>query len=478
MRLVDHPHILKLVDFLESPRHLYIVLDYASKGELFDYLVEHRTLPEDVAMRFFRQIIYGVEYLHSLGICHRDLKPENILLDEDLNIKIADFGFARFVKTNIAETSCGSPHYAAPEVIRGQPYDGRAADIWSCGVILYALLAVCIYFYFLFFFNFFELKILVNSMIKKKKEKKLIFHSNIYGYLPFDDSSVRALLSKVKRGIYTMPPFSEPAKDLISQLLTLDPSKRITIPQIKQHPFFRMNLPDDYVTPTPIPFPNFIEPIDPSTVSPEIIDILRKIGYNDDDELAMDFASPTHSSAKVFYHMLTTRVSFDQLDWSLSVDANAQRPAEEQIMLDPQNQAYTMSGNDPFHRDSKSFSPQSYDAGNSLADRPDWSVPDTQQSMDIIQTYEIKINGITITELMRLVQITVRNLGMQWFFPDDFTILSRIDQGGGYVIFQSSCLQSEIDTLLTLQLFQGSTEVFVSICKAIEDIIAGNKVSS
>ncbi|OHS94057.1 CAMK family protein kinase [Tritrichomonas foetus] len=142
MRLVDHPHILKLVDFLESPRHLYIVLEYASKGELFDYLVEKKTLPEDVAIRFFRQIIYGLEYLHSLGICHRDLKPENILLDESLNVKIADFGFARFVKTNIAETSCGSPHYAAPEVIRGQPYDGRAADIWSCGVILYALLAV------------------------------------------------------------------------------------------------------------------------------------------------------------------------------------------------------------------------------------------------------------------------------------------------------------------------------------------------
>lgn len=275
-----------------------------------------------------------------------------------------------------------------------------------------------------------------------------------------------------------MPPFSEPAKDLISRLLTLDPSKRITIPQIKQHPFFRMNLPDDYITPTPIPFPNFIEPIDPSTVPADIIDILRKIGYNDDEELAMDFASPTHSSAKVFYHMLTTRVSFDQLDWSLSVDADAQRPDEEQIMLNPSHQAYTVSGNDPFHREHMSFSPQSYDAGNSLADRPDWNMPDAQQTMDIIQTYEIKINGITITELMRLVQIIVRNLGMQWFFPDDFTILSRIDQGGGYVIFQSSRLQSEIDTLLTLQLFQGSAESFTIVCKAIEDIIAGNKVST
>ena len=144
MRLLDHPHVLKMVDVLESPRHLYIVLEYASNGELFEFLVNNRKFPENVAMTFFRQIIYGLEYLHSLGICHRDLKPENILLDENLNIKIADFGFARFVKSNVAETSCGSPHYAAPEVIRANAYDGRAADIWSCGVILYALLAVCI----------------------------------------------------------------------------------------------------------------------------------------------------------------------------------------------------------------------------------------------------------------------------------------------------------------------------------------------
>lgn len=143
MRLVDHPHLLKLIDVLESPRHLYIVVEYASKGELFDYLVEHKHLSDMEAIKFFRQIIYGLEYLHSLGICHRDLKPENILLDETLNVKIADFGFARFAKSNLADTSCGSPHYAAPEVIKGKRYDGRCADVWSCGVILYALLAVC-----------------------------------------------------------------------------------------------------------------------------------------------------------------------------------------------------------------------------------------------------------------------------------------------------------------------------------------------
>ena len=144
MRLLDHPHILKLEEVCESPRHLYIVLEFAHHGELFDYLISRRKLTPEVGIEFFRQIIYGLDYLHTHAICHRDLKPENILLNEFDQVKIADFGFARWLRTSIAETSCGSPHYAAPEVVRGLHYDGRAADIWSCGVILYALLAVCI----------------------------------------------------------------------------------------------------------------------------------------------------------------------------------------------------------------------------------------------------------------------------------------------------------------------------------------------
>ena len=161
MRLMDHPNLLRLVDVCESNRHLFIVLEYAAHGELFDYLVARRRLSEEVALNFFRQIIYGLEYLHVHAICHRDLKPENILLDEFDNIKIADFGFARWMRANIAETSCGSPHYAAPEVIKGINYDGRCADVWSCGVILYALLAVCNFFrtnFILFYIYIYKIK--------------------------------------------------------------------------------------------------------------------------------------------------------------------------------------------------------------------------------------------------------------------------------------------------------------------------------
>ena len=145
MKILDHPHLLNLYDVLESKRHIYIVIEYASHGELFDFLIERRSLNPNVAMHFWRQIIYGVDFLHTHSICHRDLKPENILLNENDEIKIGDFGFARWMKENIADTSCGSPHYAAPEVVKGIPYDGRKADIWSAGVILFALLAVCIF---------------------------------------------------------------------------------------------------------------------------------------------------------------------------------------------------------------------------------------------------------------------------------------------------------------------------------------------
>jgi BR serine/threonine kinase len=144
------------------------VLENVRGGELFDYLLKKGSLEPAEALYFFRQIIYAVRFCHMhYMICHRDLKPENLLLDEHSRIKIADFGMAALMPAgSLLETSCGSPHYAAPEVIIGKKYDGFLADIWSCGVILYALLT---------------------------------------GRLPFDDDNIRRLLGKVKSGIFSMP---------------------------------------------------------------------------------------------------------------------------------------------------------------------------------------------------------------------------------------------------------------------------------
>ena len=141
MKLLSHPNVLSLYDVWETNNNLYLILEYAEKGELFNLLVDHGPLPEREAIKCFKQIIIGVSYCHALGIVHRDLKPENLLLDSFYNIKIADFGMAALqTDADLLETSCGSPHYAAPEIVSGLPYEGFASDVWSCGVILFALL--------------------------------------------------------------------------------------------------------------------------------------------------------------------------------------------------------------------------------------------------------------------------------------------------------------------------------------------------
>ncbi|KAH0787175.1 CAMK family protein kinase [Histomonas meleagridis] len=425
MHLADHPHLLKLIDVLESPRHLYIVVEYAAKGELFNFLVEHKSLDESMAMKFFRQIIYGLEYLHSLGICHRDLKLENILLDENLNIKIADFGFARFVKYNIAETSCGSPHYAAPEVIGGHPYDGRMADVWSCGVILYALLA---------------------------------------GYLPFDDKTIRGLLTKVKRGVYQMPNFSEPAKNFISRILVLDPTKRLTIPAMKMHPFFRINLPSEYVIPTPLPIPSLLEPIDPSTVTAEVLDVLHKIGYTNDQELFTDITSNQHSMAKVFYYMLTAKLSLEQIDWSKSMSNtfNPQIGNDDVYAFDGMN-SYSGLYNDSFQG-----SVQSADLSTSVAHRVEWAFTEEPRLTEDIQKFNIIANMSRVYALLAMQRL-MRQLEMQWFHSDDFVILARREQT--YILISCLDMIDEEKVTIQIQLLNGPSEFFSHICHCADEII-------
>ncbi|KAJ1306225.1 hypothetical protein OPQ81_010932 [Rhizoctonia solani] len=202
MKLINHPCIMALYDLQETETEFFLALEYVQGGELFDYIVSRGRLPEPEALFYFKQILYGLDYCHRFNISHRDLKPENILLDKNMNIKIADFGMAALeVANGMLETSCGSPHYASPEIVAGKAYHGASSDIWSCGVVLYALLT---------------------------------------SRLPFDDPDIRVLLHKVKIGKFRMHDGISPvAKDLIKRMLVVDPEKRITIQQIFRHPFFR-----------------------------------------------------------------------------------------------------------------------------------------------------------------------------------------------------------------------------------------------
>lgn len=206
LQLLRHPHIIKLYTVITTPSEIVMVLEYAG-NELFDYIVQNGKMAEDKARKFFQQIVCAVEYCHRHKIVHRDLKPENLLLDEQLNVKIADFGLSNIMTDgNFLKTSCGSPNYAAPEVISGKLYAGPEVDVWSCGVILYVLLV---------------------------------------GRLPFDDEYIPALFRKIAQGNYTVPPYlSQGAVRLIKRILQVNPMNRITIQEIRQDPWFTKDLPD------------------------------------------------------------------------------------------------------------------------------------------------------------------------------------------------------------------------------------------
>ncbi|KEF61281.1 CAMK/CAMKL/GIN4 protein kinase [Exophiala aquamarina CBS 119918] len=202
MKLIEHPNIINLYDIWENRGELYLVLEYVQGGELFDYVSSNGALPEGEAVRLYRQMIAGLSYCHRFNICHRDLKPENLLLDSHRNIKLADFGMAALQPDGKwLNTSCGSPHYAAPEVVNGQQYRGDKADIWSTGIILFAMLN---------------------------------------GFLPFDGGSLGKTLQMVKKGDYYLPPtLSVEASDLIQRILQKRPEKRISMDDIWTHPLIR-----------------------------------------------------------------------------------------------------------------------------------------------------------------------------------------------------------------------------------------------
>ena len=187
----------------ESDRPSYLILEYIDQGDLFTFINSRGRLTEEVTLYFFRQMISAITYCHSFNICHRDLKPENILITSDLQIKIADFGMAALQQTDthLLATACGSPHYAAPELLKNRQYRGDKADIWSLGVILYAMLAAT---------------------------------------LPFDDPDLRVMMAKTKKGHYEMPKFISPeAEDLIKRMLQTNPDRRISLKEIWRHPLVR-----------------------------------------------------------------------------------------------------------------------------------------------------------------------------------------------------------------------------------------------
>jgi serine/threonine protein kinase len=221
MKLVRHNYVVDLKEVLASRTKIFIVLELITGGELFDKIVSEGRFDEHTARFYFRQLVDGVEYCHSRGVCHRDLKPENLLLDEKMNLKISDFGLSALYdappveggtdaatggggSSQLLHTTCGTPNYVAPEVLADKGYDGRAADVWSIGVILYVLLA---------------------------------------GFLPFDEPTMSALFRKIQKAEFTYPTwFSPEVRALLDKVLVAQPEKRITLIEVKQDLWYNKDI--------------------------------------------------------------------------------------------------------------------------------------------------------------------------------------------------------------------------------------------
>ncbi|KAL4179939.1 hypothetical protein AMTRI_Chr13g89710 [Amborella trichopoda] len=204
MKLVRHPYVVRLHEVLASRTKIYIILEFITGGELFDKIQVHRgRLSENDSRKYFQQLIDGVDFCHSKGVYHRDLKPENLLLDSQGNLKISDFGLSALPPqgTDLLHTTCGTPNYVAPEVLAHKGYDGAVADVWSCGVILYVLLA---------------------------------------GYLPFDEVDLTTLYGKIERADFSCPSwFPVGAKLLIHKILDPNPNTRVRIEEIRNDDWFK-----------------------------------------------------------------------------------------------------------------------------------------------------------------------------------------------------------------------------------------------
>ncbi|XP_024143933.1 serine/threonine-protein kinase MARK2 [Oryzias melastigma] len=238
MKLLNHPNIVKLFEVIETDKTLYLVMEYASGGEVFDYLVAHGRMKEKEARAKFRQIVSAVQYCHQKCIVHRDLKAENLLLDADMNIKIADFGFSNeFTLGNKLDTFCGSPPYAAPELFQGKKYDGPEVDVWSLGVILYTLVS---------------------------------------GSLPFDGQNLKELRERVLRGKYRIPFYmSTDCENLLKKFLILNPSKRGSLEQIMRDRWMNVGYEEEELKP-------YIEP-QPDYKDPRRTDIMLTMGYSQEE---------------------------------------------------------------------------------------------------------------------------------------------------------------------------------------------------
>ena len=261
LKVLRHNNIVQLYNVINTSSTIYLVMEYIKGKELFEIIVHKKKLSELESLRYYQQLISGIEYLGKIRVAHRDLKPENLLIDSKNNLKIADFGLSNIYKHNeLLSTACGSPCYAAPEMLAGDKYFGLSADIWSSGIILYTMLC---------------------------------------GRLPFEDKDNEVLYKKIQEGNFKIPEFlSDNAKDFLQKVLVVDPKKRYNILQIKKHPWFNQIDQRKYMS-KGLLLNKFIVPIDEDIVSR----MENEYEYNS-KEVRLNLLGNKHNHITTTYYLL------------------------------------------------------------------------------------------------------------------------------------------------------------------------------
>ncbi|KAH0785904.1 CAMK family protein kinase [Histomonas meleagridis] len=324
---------------------------------------------------------------------------------------------------NVVNTSCGSPHYAAPEVINGKPYDGRAADVWSSGVILYAMLT---------------------------------------GSLPFNDPSIRVTIKRIKSGKYVMPiDLDDTIQNLIKRLLTVDADKRITLNQIKNHPAFRIGLPEGYTLPTPLPLPKLDDPIQILPENQVALKVIKRIGFED---LVSLLEENTTNMAKVFFHMMTQPFDPENLPWdSSNLDDENVHPFVSPIDETP----FFM-----FHPELEQQA--SYGSPFAIPDL----IQDSTNSPLFIQEEVIPNIGIDNYELMTKLQWFLRDNSFQWYHPSDRCIIARNAKQNLFITFIATYDEEDEHKInLKIEMAKGTPDYFNAFFREVNSLLSDGIVN-
>ncbi|CAK9013029.1 Serine/threonine protein kinase OSK1 (OsK1) (SUCROSE NON-FERMENTING-1 related protein kinase 1A) (SNF1-related kinase 1A) (SnRK1A) [Durusdinium trenchii] len=326
LKKTRHDNCIRLLEVIDTPRQIFLMMEFLEGGEVFDYIVKNQRLAEPEASQFFKQILDGVSYLHKINVIHRDLKPENLLMQRLPNgehqIKVADFGLSNTNENDVLlKTACGSPCYAAPEMIAGKQYDGTKSDIWSLGVVLFAL--VC-------------------------------------GFLPFEDDDTPTLYRKILHADYRCPSFvSRGAQDLLARILNTNPATRYTIEEVLAHPWMKRHLalsdksqnqssrsvqsqssrsvlvssPEDASENVTDPSSQLLE------LDERALKELEEIGIKR-ETVVQSMESEAHNSATASYFLVSERIRRDEEAKDLRTSVTGVEPAEHSSATEPQQVAH------------------------------------------------------------------------------------------------------------------------------------------